>query len=241
MRRKWVLLVAATIFVIAAALGAVGDWYWWHPASGIVITLAAGATLLVALVLAVIPRTRTAGLLVAIAGIGLVAGQTLGPSRPELQLYEGTMTVTLSAPEVASGTVAVTCSMDAAGVELLVSGDPNLRLDILPDDPAVPADIDQREFFNIGLTVGDRWDRGGPAPRSDGIALTAIVGSVKADDPETRVSSAPASKLILVRSMSRGVLSFSGLVPDPDPGQPAGTPIDLVGKLIWDCGEPLSM
>jgi hypothetical protein len=224
--------------IVAAGLGAIGDWVWWPVYNGIVITLAAGAILLVAIVLAVIPRTRIASLLVAVAGIGLIAGQNLGPSRPELQSFEGTMTVTLTTPRATSGSLPIWCSMDASGAELSVSGESDVRLDILPDDPAVPADIDQREFFFVSLTVGDRWPQRA-TPRADGVVLSTIVGSVKADDPETRMSSAPSSTLDLARSGAAGTLSFSGLVAEAT-DQPAGDPIDLAGTLTWDCGESLA-
>ena len=85
MHRRRILLAAAVIFGIAAVLGAVLDWFWWPVYNGIVITLAAGAILVVAIVLAVVPRTRSAALIVAAAGVGLIAGQNLGPSRPALQ------------------------------------------------------------------------------------------------------------------------------------------------------------
>ena len=67
------------------------------------------------------------------------------------------------------------------------------------------------------------------------VALLAIIGSVAAKDPETRMSSAPSSTLAVTRSGRGGLLSFSGLVPQPDPGQPAGEPIDLAGTLAWEC------
>jgi hypothetical protein len=237
-RRRWIVIAAALIFVVAAGLGAIGDWYWWPVYSGIVITLAAAAILLVAFVLAVIPRTRIASLLVAMAGIGLIAGQNLGPSRPVLQPYEGTMTVTLTTPRATSGSLPIWCSMDASGAELSVSGESDVRLDILPDDPAVPADVDQREFFFVSLTVGDRWQQGA-TPRPDGVRLSTIIGSVKADDPETRMSSAPSSTLDLTRSGTGGTLSFGGLVVEAT-DQPARDPIDLAGTLTWDCGDAVA-
>ena len=236
MHRRRILLAAAVIFGIAAVVGAVLDWFWWPVYNGIVITLAAGAILIVAIVLAVVPRTRSAALIVAAAGVGLIAGQNLGPSRPALEQSEGTVTVTLTAPHAATGTHTATCSMDASGADFQVSGDPNLRVDVLPDDPSVPADIDQREFFGVSLTIGDRWNQG-RTPRADDVALLVIVGSVAAKDPETRMSSAPTSTLEVTRSGSGGELSFSGLVPQPDAGQPAGEPIDLAGTLAWECAS----
>jgi hypothetical protein len=237
-RPRWIMIAAVLLFGMAAGLGAIGDWVWWPVYDGIVITLAAGGILLFAVVLAVIPRTRTTGLLVAMVGVGLIAGQNLGPSRPALQSYEGTMTVSLTSPRASSGTLSAWCSMDAAGAELSVSGDTDVRLDILPDDPTIPADIDQREFLFVGLSIGDRW-RQGATPRSDHVVLWAMVGSVKVDHPETRMSSAPGSTLELVRSGSRGTLSFSGLVAEPAE-RPTGDPIDLAGTLSWDCGDAVA-
>ena len=235
MRGRLIVIVALLAFAGAAVLGGVGDWVWWQPFSGIVITLAAVAILLAAILLAVIRRTRPVALLVVAVGAGLIAGQNLGPSRAPLLGSDGTMTVTLTAPRATTGTTTISCSMDTAATEVSVSGDPNLRLDILPDDPSAPADIDQREFVGVGVTVGDRWDQG-PSPRRDTVVLTMLVGQVQAGLPETRMRSASSSTLELDRSARHGTLSFRGLVPDTRSNEPAGAPIDLAGTLTWDCG-----
>ena len=62
---------------------------------------------------------------------------------------------------------------------------------------------------------------------------------MKADDPETRMSSAPSSTLDVTRSGTSGTLSFSGLVAEAT-DQPAGGPIDLAGTLTWDCGDAVA-
>ena len=236
MRRRWVAFVAAVVFVAGALLGAVGDWVWWEPYKGVVITLAAGGIFLVAIVLSMLRRTRPAALVVAAIGVGLIAGQRLGPSRPPLEHFDGTLTVTLTAPRATTGSAPVSCAMDAAATELSVGGDPNLRLDIVPDDPTAPADVDQREFFSVSLTVGDRWQQG-PTPRRDGIVLWISVGRVEADLPETRMRSGPSSTLEMDRSATGGTLSFAGLVPDIRPSEPTGDPIDLAGTVTWTCDE----
>lgn len=236
MRRRWVAFVAVVAFVGAAILGAVGDWVWWEPYKGLVITLAAGGILLVAIVLATPRRTRPAALVVAAIGVGLIAGQNLGPSRPQLEHFEGTLTVTLTAPRATSGSAPASCAMDAAATELSVSGDPNLRLDVVLDNPAAPADVDQREFFGVSLTVGDRWEQD-PTPRPDGVVLRISVGRVEADLPETHMRSGPSSTLEVDRSATGGTLSFAGLVPEMRPGEATGDPIDLAGTVTWTCDE----
>jgi hypothetical protein len=233
-RRRWVAFVAVVAFIGAAILGAVGDWVWWEPYKGVVITLAAGGSLLVAIVLAMLLRTRPAALVVSAIGVGLIAGRSLGPSRPQLEQFEGTLTVTLMAPRATTGSAPVSCASDAVATELSLSGDPNLRLDVVPDDPAAPADVDQREFVGVSLTVGDRWAQV-PTPRPGGVVLWISVGRVEADLPETRMRSGPSSTLEMDRSATGGTLSFAGLVPDMRPGEATGDPIDLAGTMTWTC------
>lgn len=239
MSRRWVVIAAALALVGAAALGAVGDWFWWEPYKGLAITLAAGAVLFLAIVLATLRRARPAALIVAAVGVGLIAGQNLGPARPQLEYHEGTLTVTLTVPGTTSGSAPVSCSMDSAGA-LSVSSDANLRLDIVPDDPAVPADVDQREFVGVSVTVGDRWDQGS-TPRPDGLVLTTSVGRVEADLPETRMRSDRSSTLEMERSATGGTLSFAGLVPEGRADEATGPPIDLAGTLTWTCDAPVSV
>lgn len=239
MRRQRIVIGAVLAFVVGAVLGAVGNWYWWLPYEGIVIPIVTGVILLIALILGVVRRTRSAGAFALALGVGLIAGQALGPSRPPLDRYAGTLTVAVTAPQAATGSQPVTCSMDASGSDLLVGGDSHLRLDILPHDPSIPADVDQRAFFIVGLTVGDRWSQG-PMPRADGINLTIILGQVRADIPETRLTSAPSSTLQLERSLAGGTLSFRGLVSETPSNQAVGKHIDLEGSLTWTCDEVLS-
>ncbi len=226
----------ALIGIMSAAVAAYGDWVWWEPYRGVVITLAAGVVLVVAVVLATVRRTRPAAIVVAVVGLGLVAGQNLGPSRPELQHSEGTMTVTLSSPGPASGTGPATCAMDAAATELSVSGDSNLRLAIVPDNPAAPSDIDQREFVWISLTVGDRWIRS-PDARSDMRAFQIGVGRVEADMPESRMVSGQSTSLEIAWSAAGGTLRFAGLTAQSDTSEARGDFIDLAGTLEWTCGR----
>lgn len=237
MRRQTIVIAVLLALVGAAVLGAIGDWFWWEPYSGIVITIVAVLVLAVAVILAVVPRSRKASLVVAAVAVGLIVGQTVGPGRPALYHSDGTMTVTLTAPQATTGTTPVVCSMDATGAELALSGDMNLRLDVIPDDPSVPADVDQREFVGVDLTVGDRW-LDAPSPRTDNRKLSITVGRVEAKFAETRMTSAPASTLDLDHSTSGGTLSFAGLVPEIRANEPSGEPVDVAGTLAWTCGEP---
>ena len=220
------------VIVVTAVVGAYLDWQWWQVYRGLTITLWAGAFLVAAVVLATIRRLRPAALVALAAAVGLLAGQNLGPSRPELRHSEGSLTATLTAPGASSGTTAATCAMDADATELQVSGDPNLRLAIVADDGSIPADIDQREFVGVSVTVGDRWREHGGRP--DAIHLWISVGRVEADAPETVMVSGLSSTLDLSWTAVGGRLAFGGLVRSEVPDA-TGEAIDLAGTIEWTC------
>jgi hypothetical protein len=214
----------AVIFIIAGAIGAYANWILWHPMDGVLIFLAAGVALLAAGVMAIAlkRRARRVALVPLVVAIGLLAGQGFGPSRPELQPDQGTMTVTLERPNAASGTGAAMCDTVENGSELQVSS--ASRLDILEDDPTIPADIDQREFVTIGLRVGDRW-RDAAIHRSDDVDLVVIVGGVAADTPEVRLAASDDSIIEIEWTNDGGSLRFDRLVVDRSDGVASGDAI----------------
>jgi hypothetical protein len=228
------LVIVAVVAVGAALVGAYLDWIWWLPYEGMLITIVGAGLLVVASILATVRRTRQLAILVVATGAGLLAGQNLGPARPALIHTEGSLTVSLTSPRPGTGTVPATCASEASGGAYQVSGDPNLRLDVIRDDPEAPADLDQREFVGIGLSVGDRWDQGS-ARRPDRIALWIRIGRVEAELPETPMRSDGSSTLVLEGTSETGSLDFAGLVHDPETTEAAGDGLELVGTVTWTC------
>jgi hypothetical protein len=230
-RRGLVLAAMAIGLLLVASLGAaIYDWYWWEPYNALLPYLAVIVLGLAALVLATRRRTRPVAMLVAAIGAGVLLGGALGPARPQLQSGQGTMEVSLTAPGTVTASGQVTCGVDDRATELQLSGD--ARVNVFPDNPAAPTDVDQREFLGIGVWVGDRWRR---AVRDDGVALLVLIGRVEGELSETRLVAGPDSTVDLEWSAEGGRVTFAGLVPDAD-GGPPGEPIDLAGSLAWTCG-----
>jgi len=130
--RVALLGTSAILFLAAAILGAYLDWVWWPVYSGLMITIAAGLILIVAGLLALAARgnARRVALLGLAVGVGLLAGQNLGPSRePLISQPDGTITMELESPVVAVASGPADCTNVASATEFQVSGDPNLRLD----------------------------------------------------------------------------------------------------------------
>jgi hypothetical protein len=225
------------IFAVAAVIGAYAHWILWHPMDGVLILLAAGVALLTAGVVAIALKRgdRRVALVPLVVGVGLLAGQGLGPSRQQLQHDDGTMTVTLEQPNVASGATTAQCETVASGSELQVYG--ASRLDIGEDDPAIPPDIDQREFVTISLRVGDRW-RDRAIHRSDNIDLLMSVGGVVADVPEMDFVANDDSLIEIEWTNDGGSLRFDRLVVDPAQDTAAGELINLAGVIGWTCRLP---
>lgn len=202
----------------------------WRP----IIALAAGVLLFSGGILALIGRgiVRRVALVVLAGGIGLVAGQNLGPSREPL-IYQGggTMTLRLTSPIVATGTSPADCQNVASATEFQVSGDPNMRLDT-PDRP----------FVSVYLDVGDRWQVLRDAPRKDGILLDiGITGALasNAGKPSTvGMQAAGSSTLESTFSNAGGSIRFAGLVAQTGPGF-SGESMNLAGTIEWTCGAAL--
>jgi hypothetical protein len=231
------LAIALFLFVAAAVVGAYLDWMWWPDYSGLMLTIAAIGILLVGGILGLVGLIRR-GIVRQIAaaflvvGIGLLAGQNLGPSRePVIQQPDGTMTLHVTSPMAADATGPANCTNVASGTEFAVSGDPNMRLDT-PDRP----------FVDVYLNKGSRWEVLGDAPRKDGvrfqIGITATQVS-EAGKPTAATMQASASSTIEATfTNDAGTIRFAGLVPKTGPDS-TGESIDLAGTLEWTCGPPL--
>lgn len=229
------LVVGAIAFALAAVVAAYLDWLWWPVAygGGLLLTLAAALFLLVGVIATLLGRgiVRRMALLVLAAGVGMVAGLGLGPSRePLIQQFGGTITMHLTAPVVAVATGAVDCTNVASATEFNVSGDPNIRLDT-PDSPLV----------SIYVNMGDRWHRSSDEPRKDGVRLNiGITGALVTDagKPGTIGMQATESSTLESRfSNSGGSIRFGHLVAQTGPDF-TGDSMDLAGTLEWTCGPP---
>jgi len=230
-----VIVIAAIVFLVAAIVGAYLDWIWWPEAygGGLMITLAAGAILLVGGILALVGRgiVRGIALVILAVGVGLLGGQTLGPSREPLIHEGGTMTLRLASPVVAIATSPAVCTNVASATEFAVSGDPNMRLDT-PDRP----------FVSVSLDRGDRWQVLRDTPRKDGILLNiGITGTLVSDAGKPSTIGMQATESSTVESTfsnQGGSIRFAGLVAQSGADY-SGESMDLAGTLEWTCGAVL--
>ena len=201
----------------------------------VLIILAAGALLVGALIVATIrkPAVRRLSLFPLVVAVGLLLGQWVGPSRPALRQTAAVVTATLERPGTTTGEGRGSCQT-AAGSELQVAGD--VRLAIRADDPSAPAEIDQREFVNILLTVGDRW-RDRAIHRSDNVDLAVVVGSVVADEPEVVLAADDGSLIEIAWTEDAGSVRFDRLVVAPSMSGAPGAPVDIAGTITWSCRD----
>jgi len=241
--RRIAVLVA--MLGLAAAAGAHLHWILWDEESGVVPILGAVALVFAAGLLGLagfvvaerrgpehIHRgaLRWVAVAVAVAGVGVLVGQGLGPSRePLIQQFDGTMTLTLTSPVAATATGPTSCSNVASGTEFSVSGDSNMRLDT-PDRP----------FVTVYLDAGDRWvARDSDAPRKNGVwfRIDTTAALVTADGkPSTTTLLATSSSSIEATLGTRGgSVRFAGLV-DQAAVDPAGGASPLAGTVVWTCG-----
>ncbi len=231
---RYAAALAAT-FACAAALGAYAHWVLWQSIDALLITLAAGALLVGALIVAPIrkPAVRRLSLFPLVVAAWLLLGQWVGPSRPALRQIAAVVTATLDRPGVTTDEGRGSCQT-AGRSELQVAGD--VRLDIRADDPSAPAEIDQRELVNILLTVGDRW-RDRAIHRSDNVDLAVIVGSVAADEPEVVLAADDGSLIELAWTEDAGSVRFDRLVVAPPMSGASGAPVDIAGIITWNCRD----
>ena len=231
------LAIGSVVFIAAAVIGAYLDWLWWPVYDGITITIAAAGLLLAGGIAWLAGRLlgprlpRRVGILVIAIGIGLVIGQTVGPSRETLIMSGGTMTLRLERPFAASATGSATCSNGASQTEFAVGGDPNMRLDT-PDQP----------FVTVSFDVGDRWSAIRDTPRKNGVRLEISSTSplvTAAGKPSTLgMQATAASTLASTFTNSGGSIRFAGLSPEDGPDF-NGAVADFAGTVTWSCVNAL--
>ena len=230
--------VLAVIAVIGYAAGAYGRWILWYPLDALGMWLVIAVILVAGGVLVLVPKRPArlvgAGLL-AFGGAALLA-QVAGPSRPELLGRSGQLTLTTTSPIPGEASYEASCQSDAAGTEMTLTGDMNMRLEVYDDGDAVPADIDAREFVGVYIETGDRW-RDSRNTRADDVFLTIIVGPVVEPQGEVVLVATDASDLDLEWTPSGGSLRFAGLeTRSNDPGvELEGEPVDMAGTVTWTC------
>lgn len=234
-RRPRFAVALAVTFASAAALGVYAHWVWWDPYDALWIFLTVGVLLLGALILGVSRRSgmRRRSLVPLVGAVGLLLGAWFGPSRPALQQIDALVTATLERPGVSTGQGRGSCQTAGAS-ELRLDGE--MRLRIWADDPSAPADVDQRAFVSIFLSVGDRW-RDRPIHRSDNVDLMVLVGSVAADEPDVALVADDGSLIELAWTEDAGSVRFDRLVVDTSRSEASGAPIDLAGTISWTCRD----
>jgi hypothetical protein len=237
MKNRWMSYALLAVVGLAfAVIGAWLDWKWWHPTKGITITLVAIGLLLLAGVLALLrrPLTRRIAGVGLLMGVGLIAGQILGPSRPPIQASSGTMTIRLSEPGPMEATGRADCETVADRSQFQISGDPNIRLE------GSGLTGDARPFISASVTGGDMWEPE-TGVRDDELSASLYANSAMdvADSPtEVVLVSDPTSVLSGEVTALEGALSFSGLVVQQGSGSTFIPGIDsAVGTIEWSCAE----
>jgi hypothetical protein len=233
-RVRTVVLFGLT-FLLSFALGAYLDWVWWPVYSGFMLSILAVAVIATGSLIAVAGRrmVRRGGLTVLAVGVGLLAGQNLGPTREPLIFTEGgTMTLRLESPVDTSATGVVSCANVASQTEFQVSGEIDLRL----------AELD-RVWHSVYIDVGDRWISLDTGSRKDGLRLEITGTDLRVPDlgPPSMVimEATGASALDASINNEGGSVRFADLAGRTGPDL-TGEPWDLVGTLEWTCGDPAS-
>lgn len=226
------LALLALALVGSAIVGGYVDWHWWPVYFGLMLTIAAIALLVGALLLAAIPRApfRQIGVVGLVIAVGLLIGQNLGPEREPLQPGEGTLTLTLETPVVATATGPVNCSIVASGTDFSMTGDPNLRLE-----------TPERPFVAVSFDAGDRWEvfHATQRPRKDGAHFSIGVTSPFVVDgkPSTiGMAATDESTLETTVTATGGTIRFANLAAQTGVDY-SGQAMDLSGTLTWTCAR----
>jgi hypothetical protein len=236
-RSAWLLPVLGVLFVAAVGVGAYFNWYLWHPMSGVVVTIVAVGLLLVGGLALLVrsDRLRPVGLALAVAAVGSVAGQQLGPDRPQVLRHEGgSVRLVFTAPTPFDESGEASCGSAADASQVVVD----------PDEFGVARASEDADFHYAYVTIGDMYDFGDRTARNDhlSVVIIAMRAGIPADaDPnvrpgETRHSSDAASHLALApgHSVDGGSITFSNMALG-DPADPARRS-DLAGTISWTCG-----
>lgn len=228
-RRRLVLVTGGLLGF--GVVGAYLDWQLWADEGAIVVTLVAVPLALVGAVIGIVGRgiVRHGALAVLTVGVGLLAGQLVGPSREPLTLQEGTMTIRLTSPVVASASGSAYCRNVASATEFAVSGDANMRLET-PDRPFLAAYVD----------TGDRWAGRNASPRKDGVRLDLTwEGQLVSDAGKpstTTMVAGPSSTIEASFTNAGGSLRFADLIPATGP-EAGGGSIAVAGTIDWTCDD----
>lgn len=229
-----VFVIAAVGFVLGAIAGAYLNWLWWEIGYRPGATILGVAILVVGGIVALIPRgiVRRIGLLIVAVGFGLLAGQSLGPSRePLISQSGGTMTLRLESPVIAVATGSADCTNVASETEFSVQG----SLDQPPGPLGSPT--------GISIQLGDRFSYPRDNSRTDRVRLeieviTELVpGSIKVLD-RIGMEATESSTLESTFSNEGGSIRFADLVALGGPVY-TGESMDLAGTLEWTCGAAL--
>lgn len=239
--RSSAIRIAALVLIalVGMAVGAYLDWLWWHPTSGILITIAAGGLLVLA-ALAWSNRltlVRPAALGVVALAIGLLLGQSLGPSRPPITPVSGRLAIQVTEPandQPAEGPA--DCQLTPDGRNFLLSGDPNIRVEI--GDQA----REEQDAVQISVARGDMWQYG--EPRSDGWSLIVAVSDSGPFTDEAvpgiwYLESAPSSDLFGEGTQAAGSIRFGGLILNTSQSQGTDQPLEISGTIEWSCDGPI--
>lgn len=237
-RQRWLLPLLGAVLAGGLAAGAHFNWYYWHPMSGLVITLAAVGILLIGGIAVLIRsrRIRPIALVLMVAGIGTIAGQNLGPDRPATRRHEtGTLRLVLTSPVAFDAVGAASCGSTADASQVVVD----------PGEFGMARASEEADFHYPYVTIGDMYDYADPNRRDDhlSISIRVLPASFPADaDPnlalaETIHQSDRASILTLApgHSIAGGSISFSNLVIGERPDS-SSSRSDLAGTLSWTCG-----
>ncbi|MGI8791994.1 MAG: hypothetical protein ACR2H3_02265 [Acidimicrobiales bacterium] len=230
-RRRVVIIVVAVIgLTLGAIAGAWLNWIWWEIGYRPLVVILGLAILMVGGIMAMIRRwiVRRSGLVVLAVGLGLLAGQSLGPSRePLINQWGGTMTLRLESPNLAVLTGTADCTNVASETEFLVHGSP----DSSPGQLGLPG---------ITAQLGDRWSYPRDTSRTDRVRLEIVIpthlvpGSIKVLNM-VGMEATESSTLAATFTNEGGLIRFSDL--GTMRGEPfTGESIDLAGAFEWTCG-----
>lgn len=233
-RARIAIVVIAASFVLGAIVGAYLNWFWWEIGYRPLATIIAVAILVVGGIAARSGRgiVRPVALVIAAVGVGLLAGQNLGPMRePLINQSGGMMTLRLTSPDVAVATGTADCTNVASETEFLVEGTPD----------QIPGQLGSPD--SIVVQLGDRWSYPRDTSRTDrvrfeiGVTTQLVPGSTKVLD-RLAMEATESSLLESTFSNKGGSIRFANLAARTG-AELTGESMDLAGTFEWTCGAPL--